>query len=42
MQKKLNPKDHPKDLNSYAGFPKLGVPFWGVPIIRIIVFWGLD
>ena len=24
-----------------GGFPKLGVPFWGVPIIRIIVFWGL-
>ena len=24
----------------YGGFPKLGVPFWGVPIIRTIVFWG--
>ena len=24
----------------YGGFPKLGVPSW-VPIIRIIVFWGL-
>ena len=23
------------------GFPKLGVPFLGVPIIRTIVFWGL-
>ena len=23
------------------GFPKLGVPFLGVPIIRNIVFWGL-
>ena len=23
------------------GFPKLGVPFWGVPIIRLIVFWSL-
>ena len=23
------------------GFPKLGVPFWGLPIIRTIVFWGL-
>ena len=22
-------------------FPKLGVLFWGVPILRIIVFWGL-
>ena len=22
-------------------FPKLGVPFLGVPIIRTIVFWGL-
>ena len=25
----------------YGGFPKLGVPFLGVPIIRTIVFWGL-
>ena len=25
----------------YGGFPKLGVPFWGVPIVRTIVFWGL-
>ena len=24
----------------YGRFPKLGVPFWGVPIIRIIVYWG--
>ena len=24
-----------------AGFPKLGVPLRGVPIIRIIVLWGL-
>ena len=24
----------------YGGFPKLGVPFWGVLIIRIMVFWG--
>ena len=24
-----------------GGFPKLGVPFRGVPIIRIKVFWGL-
>ena len=23
------------------GFPKIGGTFWGVPIIRIIVFWGL-
>ena len=22
------------------GFPKLGVPFWGVPLIRTIVNWG--
>ena len=21
--------------------PKLGVPFWEVPIVRAIVFWGL-
>ena len=26
---------------SYGAFPKLGVPFLGVPRIRIIVFWGL-
>ena len=25
----------------YGGFPKLGVPFLGIPIIRTIVFWGL-
>ena len=25
----------------YGGFPKLGVPFLGVPIIRNIVYWGL-
>ena len=25
-----------------GGFPKLGVPFWVVPKIRTIVFWGLD
>ena len=25
----------------YGGFPKLGVPFWGVPILRLIVVWGL-
>ena len=24
-----------------GGFPKLGVPSWGVPIIRIQVYWGL-
>ena len=23
------------------GFPKLGVPFLGVPIMRTIVYWGL-
>ena len=28
-----------QDLN--GGFPKLGVPFLGVSIIRIIVYWGL-
>ena len=26
----------------YGDFPKLGVPFLGVPIIRTIVFWGLS
>ena len=25
----------------YGSFPKLGVPFWGSPKIRIIVFCGL-
>ena len=29
----------PETLNE--GFPKLGVPFLGVPIIRTIAFWGL-
>ena len=24
----------------YGGFPKLGVPFLGVPIIRTTVYWG--
>ena len=24
----------------YGGFPKLGVPLWGVPEIRTIVYWG--
>ena len=24
----------------FDGFPKFGVPFWGVPIIRSIVLWG--
>ena len=24
----------------YGGFPKLGLPFWGVPIIRIIKILG--
>ena len=25
----------------HGGFPKLGVPSLGVPIIKIIVYWGL-
>ena len=25
----------------FGSFPKLGIPFWGVPIIRTIVFGGL-
>ena len=25
----------------YRGFPKLGAPFWGIPIIRTIIYWGL-
>ena len=25
----------------YGGFPKLRVPFWGVPIKRTIIYWGL-
>ena len=28
-------------MRTYGNFPKLGVPFWGVPIIRTIVYWGL-
>ena len=24
----------------YGGFAKLGVPFWGSPIIKTIVLWG--
>ena len=28
-------------LEKYGGFLKLGVPFWGSPRIRTIVFWGL-
>ena len=24
------------------GFPKIRVPFWGGPIIRLIVFWSPD
>ena len=23
-----------------GGFRKLGIPFWGVPIIRLKIFWG--
>ena len=30
-----------KILFRVKGFPKLGVPFWGVPIIRTMVCWGL-
>ena len=29
------------DMVIYGGFPKLGVPFLGVPIIRNLVYWGL-
>ena len=29
------------EVNVIGGFPKLGVPFLGVPIIRTIIFWGL-
>ena len=25
----------------YRFLPKFWVPFWGVPLIRIMVFWGL-
>ena len=25
----------------FGGFPKLGVPLLGVPIVRTIIFWGL-
>ena len=35
--------DRHTKLNVYSmgGFPKLGVPFWGVPTIRNIIVWGL-
>ena len=26
---------------SYGGFQRLGVPFWGIPMIRALVFWSL-
>ena len=29
-------------LVTHAGFPKFGVLFWGFPILRIIVGWGLN
>ena len=33
-----NSKNYP-----YEGLPKLGIPLWGgVPIIRIIIDWGLS
>ena len=28
------------DIAEYGSFPTLGVPYWGVPMKRIIVFWG--
>ena len=35
---------HPVSYLEYGGFPNLAVPFWGVPIIRTIVYlapyWG--
>ena len=35
------PKGTCKGSGRYGCFPKLGGTFLGVPIIRIIVFWGL-
>ena len=29
-------------VSQHGDFPKLGVPYWGVPIIRNKIFWGLD
>ena len=29
-----------KDLIPDAGFPHFGAPFLGVPIVKIIVYWG--
>ena len=29
------------DIRIYGGFPKLGVPCWGVPIRRTIIYWDL-
>ena len=28
-------------LHRGLGFPKIGVTFLGVPIIRVVVFWGI-
>ena len=28
-------------LRAIGGFPKLEVPYLGIPIMRIIIFWGL-
>ena len=33
--------DPDKNRNLLGGFPKLGIPFLGVPIIRTIIYWGL-
>ena len=33
-----SPTPHP--LITFGGFPKLGVPFCGVPVIRTTIFWG--
>ena len=28
-------------LGLFGSFPRLGVPFLGVPIVRTMVYWGL-
>ena len=30
------------DSGSSGGFQRLGVPFWGIPMIRTLVFWSLN
>ena len=35
-------EDHAGLILIHGSFPKLWILFWGVPIIRTILFWGLS